>query len=104
MTVLGVPDIRVLKPVHVHLERVVRVHVHVGDEESVRRAIRATALRILSGLHRIRDLKVLQLTAPTGHFFGLKNAFTLSQDVSDEILKRALQQPPPETLPADRRA
>lgn len=68
MAVLGVPDVVVLKPVHVHLERAVRVHIHVGNEENVRCAIRATVPRMLSGLYRIRDLEVLQRTAPTGCF------------------------------------
>lgn len=100
MTVLGVPDVRVLKLVHVHVERAIRVHVHVGDEESVRWAIRATARRILSGLYRIRDLEVLQSTAPTGWLFVLKNATTLPPNVSDGIPGHALQQPSPETVAA----
>jgi hypothetical protein len=33
MAVLGVPDVRVLKPVHVHVEPVIRVHVHLGNKE-----------------------------------------------------------------------
>ncbi len=35
MPILGVPDVGVLEPVHVHLEIVVRVHVHVGNEKCV---------------------------------------------------------------------
>ena len=35
MTVLGVPDVRVLKPVNVHLELATRIDVHVSDEENV---------------------------------------------------------------------
>lgn len=33
MAILGVPDVRVLKPVHVDLELTVGVEVHVGNEE-----------------------------------------------------------------------
>jgi hypothetical protein len=33
MTVLRVPQIVVLKPVHVHVERTIVVDVHVGNEE-----------------------------------------------------------------------
>ena len=33
MAILGVPDIVVLKPVHIHLELVIRVEVHIGNEE-----------------------------------------------------------------------
>ena len=32
MTVLGVPDVGVLKPVDVHLEPAIGIEVHVGDE------------------------------------------------------------------------
>ena len=32
MPVVGVPNIRVLKPIHVHIQPV-RIHVHVGNEE-----------------------------------------------------------------------
>lgn len=35
MSILGVPNVRVLKPVHVDLERVIRMHVHVGNEEKM---------------------------------------------------------------------
>lgn len=41
MTVHGVPEVRVLEPVHVDVEAV-RVHVHVGDENA-RLAIFTTA-------------------------------------------------------------
>lgn len=34
MAVLGVPNVGVLKPVHVHLELAVGVDVHVGNEET----------------------------------------------------------------------
>lgn len=34
MPVLGIPDVRVLKPVHIHVELAVRVHVDVGNEET----------------------------------------------------------------------
>jgi len=33
MAILGVPNVRVLEPIHVHLERVIGVEVHVGNEE-----------------------------------------------------------------------
>lgn len=33
MTILGVPNVRVLKPIHIHVELSVRVDVHVGNEE-----------------------------------------------------------------------
>lgn len=34
MTILGVPNIGVLKPVHVNIETVVGIHVHVGDKNT----------------------------------------------------------------------
>jgi hypothetical protein len=43
MMVPGVPDIRVLEPVYVHLEPAIRVEVHVGNK-NVRRAISAAIL------------------------------------------------------------
>lgn len=33
MLVVGIPDVVVLEPVHVHLEATVVVEVHVGNEE-----------------------------------------------------------------------
>ena len=33
MTILGIPDIVVLELVHVHLERVIGIEVHIGDKE-----------------------------------------------------------------------
>ena len=33
MTILGIPDIVVLELVHIHLERVIGVEVHIGDKE-----------------------------------------------------------------------
>ena len=33
MAVLGIPNVRVLKPVHVHVKRTFRIHVHVGNKE-----------------------------------------------------------------------
>jgi hypothetical protein len=33
MTIVGIPDIIVLEPIHVHIEPVIVVEVHVGNEE-----------------------------------------------------------------------
>lgn len=71
MTVVGVPDIVVLEPVDVHVERVIGVEVHVGNENE-RRAILSTILRILSGLYLIWNLEIYQPVAPTGCFLCLK--------------------------------
>lgn len=34
MAILGVPDVVVLEPVDIHVQSVVRVEVHVGNEET----------------------------------------------------------------------
>lgn len=44
MPVLSVPDVRVIKPVHVNVETAVGVHVHVGDEKCAISRLIATAL------------------------------------------------------------
>ena len=33
MTIIGIPDIRILEPVDIHIELTIRVEVHVGNEE-----------------------------------------------------------------------
>mgnify|MGYP001590781076 CR=1 FL=1 len=71
MTILAVPDVRVLEPVHVRVEPV-RVDVHVRHEDFVRYIIHTTTLRILSGLNLIWDLEVLQCIAPTKLFLFMR--------------------------------
>lgn len=70
--VLGVPDVRVLKPVHVHLELAVRIDVHVGNEEMCVGPSKPPSLEYSMGLYLIWNLEVLQPIAPTGCFFILK--------------------------------
>jgi len=76
MTVLTVPDVRVLEPVHVHVEPV-RVDVHVRHEDFVPYTILTITLRILAGLNIIRDIEVLQHTAPTKLFLFYEIAIPL---------------------------
>jgi hypothetical protein len=76
MAVLSVPNIGVLKPVHIHVELAVRVDIHVGNEEMCNRPSIPPSLDSptgeLLGLNLIWNLEVLQPIAPTGCFFILK--------------------------------
>ncbi|MEK7125334.1 MAG: hypothetical protein AAB880_00255, partial [Patescibacteria group bacterium] len=65
MPVLGVPDVVVLEPVDVHVERPAVVEVDIGNEKTRNLPSRALPPEIAKRLYFIRDIKVPQQTAPT---------------------------------------
>ena len=100
MAVLGVPNIRVLKPVHVHVELTVGIHVHVGNEEMYDEPSAPLSLKYFWELYRIWDVKSSSPSHQLAVFLFSKNASTLLQDVSGKTLETVSQQPPLEAVAA----
>ncbi|MFA6993275.1 MAG: hypothetical protein WC268_01605 [Patescibacteria group bacterium] len=93
MPVLGVPDIGIVEPVDIGVELTVVVHIHIDHEENVPPAVfshRPLSVRRLADGLRVEFYLGHRSPLAAGTnwlFFIMESIFTLSQDISNEILE-----------------
>ncbi len=94
IAILGVPHVVVRKAVHVHIQPLVGVPVHIRNEVlcNTPPVPLPAKSKIYDRLYRIWDIQVLQCITPTDYFLFYENNSSLLQDVSDKILENILIQ------------